>query len=173
MKGLEKYVGYQEVKSSWCHWTIVAKCTTCTSIKCPLICIPSLEYTYNKSRIKSNRISPQNRFISGVRRKVSAIFFGSPWGKDVFHETTKNKVFFEKFTRNCISSRKLRNWFVRAEENSGPFTRTQKPLSKPVLGRTQGLLTYAIPQMVKLGNSPGFPASKKKLILNSGQIVWI
>ena len=80
----------------------------------------------------------------------------------------QRRKFFEKFTRDCISSRKFRNWFVRTEENSGPFTRKQKPLFKPVLGRTQGFLRSAIPQMVKLANSPGFLASKKKLILNSG-----
>ena len=40
-------------------------------------------------------------------------------------------------------------------------------------GRIQGFLKYAIPQMVKLADSPGFLASKKKLVLNSGQIIVI
>ena len=80
---------------------------------------------------------------------------------------------FEKFTRDCIKSTTFRNWFVRTEEQSGPVTRKQKPWFKPVPGRTQGFLRSAIPQMVKLANSPVFLASKKKLILNSGQIVLI
>ena len=77
-----------------------------------------------------------------------------------------------KFTRDGISSTKFRNWFVRTEDQS-PATRIQKPWFKPVPGRTQGFLKSAIPQMVKLANSPGFLPSKKKLVLNSGQIVVI
>jgi hypothetical protein len=85
----------------------------------------------------------------------------------------QRKKMFEKFTRDCINSTKFKNWFVRTENNSGTVTRRRKTLFKPVLGRTQGFLRSAIPQMVKLANSPGFLASKKKLILNSGQIVLI
>ena len=78
---------------------------------------------------------------------------------------------FEKFTRDCIGSSKFKKWFVRTEEDRGTVTRTKKPIFKPVPGRTQGFLRSAIPQMTKLANSPGFLASNKKLVLNSGLIV--
>ena len=80
---------------------------------------------------------------------------------------------FEKFTRNGIGSAKFKKWFVRTEADRGTVTRTQKPTFKPIPGRTQGFLRSAIPQMVKLANSPGFLASKKKLVINSGLIVVI
>ena len=83
----------------------------------------------------------------------------------------QRRKMFEKFTIDCISSTKFRKWFVRTEGNTGPVTRKQKPYFKPVPGRTQGFLRSAIPQMVKLANSPEFLASKKKIVLNSGQIV--
>ena len=78
---------------------------------------------------------------------------------------------FEKFTRDCLASRKFSNWFVRTEEQSGVVTRKKKPNYKPIPARTQGFARSAIPQMVKLANSPSFLASKNKLVLNSGQVI--
>ena len=91
----------------------------------------------------------------------------------MFSMKEQRKRMFEKFTRDSINSKKFKNWFVRTEENSGQVTRRQKPSFKPIPGRTQGFLRSAIPQMVKLANSPGFLASRKKLVLNSGQILVI
>jgi hypothetical protein len=78
---------------------------------------------------------------------------------------------FEKFTRDCLASRKFSNWFVRTEEEAGVVTRRKKPNYKPIPARTQGFARSAIPQMVKLANSPSFVASKNKLVLNSGQVI--
>ena len=78
---------------------------------------------------------------------------------------------FEKFTRDCLASRKFSNWFVRTEEEAGVVTRRRKPNYKPIPARTQGFARSAIPQMVKLANSPSFVASKNKLVLNSGQVI--
>ena len=62
---------------------------------------------------------------------------------------------------------------MRTEKLNGPITRKQKPFNEPLPGRTQGYLRSAIPKMIELANSPGLMASRKKLILNSGQIVVI
>ena len=91
----------------------------------------------------------------------------------IFSMKEQRTRMFEKFTRDCINSNKFRNWFVRTDHLSEPVTRKQKPWFKPVPGRTQGFLRSAISQMVKLANSPGFLASRKKLVLNSGQILVI
>ena len=80
---------------------------------------------------------------------------------------------FEKFTRDCLASTKFRNWFVRTEDPQGIATRRQKPSFKPIPARTQGFARSAIPQMVKLANSPNFLASKKTLVLNSGQVIVV
>ena len=81
--------------------------------------------------------------------------------------------FFFKFTRNCIGSTRFRNWFVRTEEPLGVSTRKKKPRFKPIPARTHGFARSAIPQMVKLANSPKLLASKKKLILKSGQVIVV
>ena len=80
---------------------------------------------------------------------------------------------FENFTRDCLASTKFRNWFVRTEDPQGIATRRKKPSFKPIPARTQGFARSAIPQMVKLANSPNFLASKKTLVLNSGQVIVV
>ena len=49
----------------------------------------------------------------------------------IFTMKEKRTRMFKKITRDNISSRKFRNWFVRTEDHS-PATRIQKPWFKPV-----------------------------------------
>ena len=78
---------------------------------------------------------------------------------------------FSNFTKGCINSDKFKKWFAISEEPTGTLTRSKKPRFKPIPFRTQAFAKSAIPQMVRLANSPEFQASKNTLVQKSGHVI--
>ena len=78
---------------------------------------------------------------------------------------------FERFTKNCILNPEFRKWFVRTKTEGGRATRQKKPMFKPIHTRTQGFARSAVPQMVRLANSPHFQKTRNKLILKTGEVL--
>ena len=82
----------------------------------------------------------------------------------------RRKMFYN-FTKGCIKSTKFKKWFSVSETPTGVLTRSQQPRFKPIPYRTQAFARSAIPQMVKLANSPEFVASKNTLVQKSGHVI--
>ena len=85
--------------------------------------------------------------------------------------TEQRKKMFYNFTRGCIKSDKFKKWFAISEETTGSVTRSKQPRFKPIPARTQAFARSAIPQMVKLANSPEFQASMNTIVQKSGHII--
>ena len=82
----------------------------------------------------------------------------------------RRKTFYN-FTKGCIKSNKFKIWFSVSETPTGVVTRSQQPRFKPIPYRTQAFARSAIPQMVKLANSPEFMANKNTLVQKSGHVI--
>ena len=70
----------------------------------------------------------------------------------------RRKMFYN-ITKQCIKSTKFKKWFVISETPGGAVTRSKKTRFKPIPFRTQAFARSAIPQMIKLANSPEFEAT--------------
>ena len=76
----------------------------------------------------------------------------------------QRRKMFHNFTKGCINSNKFKKWFAIDEQTTGTVTRSKKLRFQPIHCRTQAFARSAIPQMVKLSNSPEFQASMKTIV---------
>ena len=84
----------------------------------------------------------------------------------------RRKMFYN-FTKGCIKSDKFKKWFATSEVPTGSVTRSKQTRFKPIPFRTQAFARSAIPQMVKLANSPEFEASRITIVQKSGHVIEV